>query len=132
MARKEKRKINTSKEVPALSFNPFEALEAEKFPEREVRIVEEDEKPQIGKPTKKGRVVLRRETANRGGKTVVVISDFALEISQNEIEEIFKNLKKHCGCGGVMRGREVEIQGEQIARVRVFLSKQGFRVDGVK
>ena len=61
-----------------------------------------------------------------------VISDFIAEISQNEIEEIFKSLKKYCGCGGAIRGREVEIQGEQVARVRGILLKQGFRVDGVR
>lgn len=131
MGRKEKDRIDTESGSGALSFNPFAALEAEKFPERDNSKAEAPAKLETNKPSKKGRVVLRRETADRGGKTVVVVSDFASEISQNEIEEIAKKLRKFCGCGGAVKGREIEIQGEQVSRVREFLSEMGFRVDGI-
>ena len=80
---------------------------------------------------KLGRVVLRREKAHRGGKTVVVIYDFAPQITHAKIETVATQLKKACGCGGTVKGREIEIQGDQPARIRALLEAEGFRVAGV-
>jgi translation initiation factor 1 len=87
------------------------------------------EKPAaVAKP---GRVVLRREKAHRGGKTVVVVHDFAPHISAEMIAEIAACLRKACGCGGTVRGREIEVQGDQPAKIRALLEGEGFRVAGV-
>jgi translation initiation factor 1 len=80
---------------------------------------------------KLGRVVLRRETAHRGGKVVVVVDDFAPFISAANIEELGRKLRHACGCGGTTRERSIELQGEQVAKIRAFLEKEGFRVAGV-
>ena len=82
-------------------------------------------------PTKLGRVVLRRETAHRGGKEVIVIYDFAPQIRQDFIDDLARRLRKACGCGGTVHGREIEIQGNHAARLRELLQKEGFRVAGV-
>ena len=82
-------------------------------------------------PTKLGRVVLRREKSERGGKTVVVVSDFAGHISETEIAEFARKARQSCGCGGTVRGREIELQGDNPAQVRAFFEKAGFRVAGV-
>ena len=79
-----------------------------------------------------GRVVLRRETAHRGGKTVVVIDDFAPSISMQSIEDLARRLRRACGCGGTARERRIEIQGDQVAKLRTLLEAEGFRVGGVK
>ena len=79
-----------------------------------------------------GRVVLRRETAHRGGKTVIVIHDFATSISAKSIEELGRKLRKVCGCGGTTRERMIEIQGNHAAKIRELLEQEGFRVAGVK
>src|ERR1700749_80815 len=55
--------------------------------------------PAVPKPSKYGRVVLRREKAHRGGKTVIVIHDFAPNISYSYIEALAGKLKAACGCG---------------------------------
>ena len=81
---------------------------------------------------KLGRVVLRRERAHRGGKTVIVIHDFAPQITGKRIEELATMLKKSCGCGGTLKGREIEIQGDQPGRIRAVLEAEGFQVAGVK
>jgi translation initiation factor 1 len=81
---------------------------------------------------KRGRVLLRRETAHRGGKTVVVVYDIPVSCDREEIETLARDLRKHCGCGGTVREREIEIQGDQPGKIRTFLESVGFRVAGVR
>ncbi len=81
---------------------------------------------------KMGRVVLRRETANRGGKTVVVVDDFATHLPASVIETVAKKLRAACGCGGTVKERRIEIQGDQPAKVRAILEGEGFQVAGVR
>jgi translation initiation factor 1 len=81
---------------------------------------------------KLGRVVLRKELARRGGKTVIVVHDFATHLPLSVIETTAKKLRQSCGCGGTVRERTIEIQGDQAARVRAFLEGEGFEVAGVK
>jgi translation initiation factor 1 len=79
-----------------------------------------------------GRVVLRRETAHRGGKTVIVIYDFAPQISTQSIEKLGRKLRQACGCGGAIKERTIEVQGNHVARLRELLEGEGFRVAGIK
>ncbi len=81
---------------------------------------------------KMGRVVLRRETAHRGGKTVIVIHDFATHLPASVIEKIAKQVRAACGCGGTVKDRTVEIQGDQPAKIRAVLEAEGFQVAGVR
>lgn len=81
---------------------------------------------------KMGRVVLRRETAHRGGKTVIVVDDFATHLPPSVIEAIAKKLRAACGCGGTVKGRQIELQGDQPAKVRAILEAEGFQVAGVR
>ena len=79
-----------------------------------------------------GRVVLRKETAHRGGKTVVVAHDFATHLPVSVLESVAKKLRAGCGCGGTVRGRTIEIQGDQAGKIRGILEAEGFQVAGVK
>jgi len=91
--------------------------------------------PQADSPQtvwKMGRVVLRRETAHRGGKTVIVVDDFATHLPASVIEKIAKKLRAACGCGGTVRDRTIEMQGDQPARIRAALEAEGFQVAGVR
>lgn len=81
-------------------------------------------------PAQAGRVVLRREKAHRGGKTVVVISSLPTHLSPPELELLTKRIRKSLGCGGTLANREIEVQGDQAPRVRAFLEKEGFTVVG--
>ena len=80
---------------------------------------------------KPGRVVLRRERAHRGGKTVIVIDGFATHLPASFIERVAKTVRAACGCGGTVKGRSVEIQGDQPGKVRSALEAEGFQVAGV-
>lgn len=81
---------------------------------------------------KPGRVVLRRERAHRGGKTVTVVDDFGTHLPPSFIEALAKRLRASCGCGGAVKGRTVEVQGEQVAKIRGLLEAEGFAVAGVR
>jgi len=81
---------------------------------------------------KMGRAVLRRETAHRGGKTVIVVHDFATHLPLSVIETIAKKIRSACGCGGTVKDRTIEIQGDQPAKIRDVLEREGFQVAGVK
>jgi translation initiation factor 1 len=114
--------------------NPFAALDMAGLPASQPSPPSapvKSETPVIAKPSKFGRVVLRREKAHRGGKTVIVIYDFAPNISHAYIENLAGKLKASCGCGGTTRERMVEIQGDQPGRIRELLEAEGFRVAGV-
>lgn len=78
-----------------------------------------------------GEVILRRETAHRGGKVVTVAGGFDAKIREQDLDTLAREAKAHCGTGGTRREREIEIQGEQAARLRSFFQNKGFRVRGV-
>ena len=79
-----------------------------------------------------GRVVLQRETAHRGGKTVIVVKDFASHLPPSVIETIGKRLRAACGCGGTVKEKRIEMQGDNVAKIRAVLEAEGFEVAGVK
>jgi len=108
--------------------NPFAGLRVEGLPPGE-----EPSSP-VQPPARKakmGRVVLRRETAHRGGKIVIVVHDFAPSIPMSVIEELARKLRNACGCGGTTRQRSIELQGNQPARIRALLEDEGFKVAGI-
>jgi translation initiation factor 1 len=90
-------------------------------------------KPVIPKNSR-GRLVLRREKKDRGGKTVVVVSGFTELPGANAvmIADLAKELKGKLGCGGSFDRQEIVLQGDRAAAVNALLEELGFRVDGVK
>ena len=83
------------------------------------------------KPKKLGRVVLRRETAHRGGRTVIVIHDFPTSLTKGALDDLARDLRHAVGTGGTVRERTIEMQGDQPGKIRAFLEKAGFQVAGV-
>lgn len=104
--------------------SPFAGLSIPDLPEGEVQ----EEKPSQGAP---GRVVLRKEKSHRGGKPVIVVSGFHAGISIGEIERLAADARRRLGCGGTVRDREAEFQGDNPAAVRKVFQAVGFRVDGI-
>ena len=110
--------------------NPFAGLQITGLPAGPAPTAPSAAQAAARKP-KPGRVVLRRETAHRGGKVVIVIDDFAPHLSLAAIEELGRRLRNACGCGGTIRQRSIELQGNQAARIRSFLEEEGFQVAGI-
>jgi translation initiation factor 1 len=81
---------------------------------------------------KMGKVNLQRETAHRGGKTVIVIKDFASHLPLSVIETVAKRVRSACGCGGTVKDKRIEIQGDNAAKIRAVLEAEGFQVGGVR
>jgi translation initiation factor 1 len=123
-----KQKLDLAPTGAALA-NPFAALSTDGLPAGPETAPSKPDA--VARPSKFGRVVLRREKAHRGGKTVIVIHDFAPNISYAYIESLAGRLKSACACGGTVHERIVEIQGDQPAKIRAFLEKEGFQVAGV-
>lgn len=123
-----------------LAQNPFGALSSAGLPVAPKVVIEAAAsvatdlkgKPKGGaenraSPAKtRGRVDIKRETGNRGGKTVTVVSGF-VGIGLPEKEQLAKKMRAACGCGGTVKDGQIEIQGDQRETVAKILSDAGFR-----
>ena len=141
MAKKNKIAVPDAGQGPALKHNPFGALSVVSAPAALTPAVapEAQATPAAAEPTAKsrGRLVLRREKKQRGGKTVVIIAGLRANahLAESEIDKLAQHLKQQLGCGGaverVANDTEIVIQGDQPARIAELLRAKSFRVDGV-
>jgi translation initiation factor 1 len=69
--------------------------------------------------------VVRFERKGRGGKEVTLIEQLGLPAA--ELEAWLKDLKSALGCGGVVEGDALVLQGDHRARVSALLSRRGVR-----
>jgi len=72
---------------------------------------------------KTGKIVVRRERKGRGGKTVTIVS--GIERSPAELERIAKAMRKALGCGSVVEGAAIVLQGDIVPRVQAWLQSHG-------
>lgn len=128
MARPSSKKIATDGPTAGAFSGAFAALSGENLPEGEETALP----PPTTTTFKKGRVLLRKETAHRGGKSVLVLSGFSAEHDTAVLEALARQLRKVCGSGGALKGREIEIQGTAVARIREFLGAKGYQVAGIR
>ena len=121
-----------------LGQNPFGALSSAGLPVAPKSVLEQVAAKVAGTPGRlgaaaptaqtknRGRVDIRRETGNRGGKTVTVIDGF-VGIGLPEKEALAKKMRNACGCGGTVKDGAIEIQGDQREKIAAILSEAGFR-----
>jgi translation initiation factor 1 len=149
MSRPKDKRVDVARPAAPLQHNPFamlgelDALKDLK-PEPEPAPVKAEARIEVTKATKvpkpvipknsRGRLILRREKKDRGGKTVVVIAGFIELPGANAvmIGNLAKELKGKLGCGGSFDRHEIVLQGDRAAAVSGLLEELGFRVDGVK
>ena len=83
------------------------------------------EEPQK-QPSGDGIVRIRREVSGRKGKGVSTIS--GLDLPDNELKQLAKNLKQLCGTGGSVKNGVIEIQGDHREKLRTELERLGHSV----
>ena len=71
------------------------------------------------------RAVVRLERSGRGGKEVTIIEHLALQ--PREREPWLKALKAALGCGGVLEGDALVLQGDQRKRLPKLLEARGVK-----
>jgi len=69
---------------------------------------------------------IRRETKGRKGKGVTVIE--GLSGTDAELKALAKQLRQHCGSGGSLTEKGVEIQGDHREKAKAWLEKKGHSV----
>jgi translation initiation factor 1 len=74
-------------------------------------------------PKGPGRAVVRYERKGRGGKEATVVEQLAL--SPRERAEWLLAMKQALGCGGMLEGEALVLQGDQRTRVRAWLEARG-------
>lgn len=71
------------------------------------------------------RAVVRMERSGRGGKVVTVVEKLGLP--PRELERWLGDLKRSLGCGGVVEGDALVLQGDNRDRVGALLEARGVR-----
>jgi translation initiation factor 1 len=127
--------------APALTQSPFAKLAGLAAPAAPTTSSGASSSPApagVPPPAKKparGKLILRRETKHRGGKTVVLISGFAqlADHGEKRLVEVERHLKQRLGCGGSldMQAREILIQGDRPEEIATLLRDLGYDVGGV-
>ena len=65
------------------------------------------------------------EKKHRGGKTASIVR--GLNISEDKMKTLAKELKAKCGVGGSVKNREIIIQGDQREKILAHLQKLGIK-----
>lgn len=77
-------------------------------------------------PQGDGIVRIKRITKGKKGKGVSAIEGLAM--NENDLKKLCSDLKKHCGCGGSVKGFTIEIQGDVRDKLKIYLEKMGKQV----
>jgi translation initiation factor 1 len=75
-------------------------------------------------PAAKQKLKVRLDNKNRGGKTVTLVEGFIG--TEDDLVELGKKLKNHCGTGGSAKEGEMIVQGDQRDKVLALLLKNGY------
>ncbi len=77
-------------------------------------------------PASDGIVRIQRQTKGRKGKGVCIIT--GLDMDETQLKQLTSKLKKACGCGGAVKGSDIEIQGDNREKLKELLEKEGHQV----
>lgn len=77
-------------------------------------------------PKGDGIVRIMRITKGKKGKGVSAIE--GLGLPPNELKKLCSELKKLCGCGGSVKGFNIEIQGDVREKLKSHLTAKGMKV----
>ena len=70
-------------------------------------------------------IVIRKERRGRSGKTVTVIE--GLHLDGSDLNRLARKMRKSLGCGSYVEAGCIVLQGDQVERVRTWLSEHSQR-----
>ena len=62
--------------------------------------------------------------SGRRGKQVTLVK--GITHNPQVIDALAKKIKQHCGAGGTVKGKDIEIQGNHVPKVKALLEKEGY------
>jgi len=124
VAREKKQRIATDA-APELRSNPFAALDLGPLREAPAEPATAQIPP---KKEPKEKLLLRRSTAHRAGKTVLILEGFSPAWTTSKLESLLHKLKSTLGCGGKIENRTLELQGELTDRLLPLLEARNFTI----
>ena len=71
------------------------------------------------------KLIIRLDTKNRAGKAVSLIEGFVGK--EEDLQELGKKLKSHCGTGGSAKDNEIIVQGDHRQKLLQWLLKNGYK-----
>lgn len=87
---------------------------------------EQDSEESPTLPPEKQWLLLRLDTKQRAGKAVTLVERFIG--TTQDLEELGKKLKSHCGTGGSVKDGLILIQGDHREKLKLHLQKLGYKV----
>ncbi|MBS1659582.1 MAG: translation initiation factor [Bacteroidetes bacterium] len=85
---------------------------------------EEDAPAEETLPAKQQKLRVRLDTRQRAGKAVTLIEGFIGK--KEDLEDLGKKLKTHCGTGGSVKDGEILVQGDQRDKITQWLISKGY------
>jgi translation initiation factor 1 len=86
--------------------------------------MEDDAPAEETLPAKQQRLRVRLDTRQRAGKAVTLVEGFAGK--KEDLEDLGKKLKTHCGTGGSAKDGEIIVQGDQRDKITQWLLNNGY------
>lgn len=71
-------------------------------------------------------IQVKLDTSGRRGKAVTMVTN--IQHNPQVIEKLESKLKQYCGAGGTSYAKTIEIQGDQVDKIKKYLQKEGFDV----
>jgi len=125
MSQKSTNKIKTDHEGSFLVTNPFAGINTDRLPKGSISKANTatDERAEN---QQRGRVEVTREKSGRAGKTVTILRAFPESVPTLELDAMAFKLRKQCACGGSLKDRTIELQGDVCQQALAELEKEGF------
>jgi translation initiation factor 1 len=86
--------------------------------------IEEDQTPEETAAPKHQKLKFRLDTKQRAGKAVTLVEGFSGKAE--DLEQLGRQLKTHCGTGGSVKDGEIIIQGDQRDKITQWLIAKGY------
>ncbi len=64
----------------------------------------------------------------KGGKPVTELYEWPINITETHLKKILLEMKQSFGCGGTVKDKRIELQGDKLAQAAQHLSREGYKL----